>query len=37
MSVRAMTFRVRPIQRMFQRRISKEDVRHVAATGEVIE
>lgn len=32
-----ITFRVHAIQRMFQRRISEEDVRHVLATGEVIE
>ena len=32
-----LVFRVHAIQRMFQRRISAEDVRHVLATGEVIE
>jgi len=32
-----LIFRVHAIQRMFKRRISLEDVRHVLATGEVIE
>jgi len=32
-----ITFRVHAIQRMFQRDISKDDVRHVVTTGEVIE
>lgn len=30
-------FRVHAIKRMFQRQISEEDVKHVLATGEVIE
>jgi len=32
-----LVFRVHAIQRMFQRRISVDDVRHVLSTGEVIE
>jgi len=32
-----LVFRVHAIQRMFQRRISKEEVAHVLATGEVIQ
>lgn len=32
-----LVFRVHAIQRMFQRRISMEDVKHVLATGETIE
>jgi hypothetical protein len=32
-----LIFRVHAIQRMFQRRISVDNVRHVLATGEVIE
>jgi hypothetical protein len=32
-----LVFRVHAIQRMFKRRISKNDVRHVLATGEVVE
>ena len=32
-----LIFRVHAVQRMFQRRISVEDVRHVLDTGEVIE
>lgn len=32
-----LVFRVHAMQRMFQRRISAEDVRHVLATGEDIE
>ena len=31
-----LVFRVHAIQRMYERRISEEDVRHVLATGEVI-
>jgi len=31
-----LVFRVHAIQRMFERRISKDDVRHVLETGEVI-
>jgi hypothetical protein len=37
MTFTTLIFRVHAIQRMFERRISKEDVRHVLATGEVIE
>ena len=37
MSQFLLVFRVHAIQRMFQRRISKEEVRQVAATGETIE
>jgi hypothetical protein len=32
-----LVFRVHAIQRMFQRRISVDDVRHVLSTGEVVE
>ena len=32
-----IVFRIHAIKRMFQRRISEEDVKHVLATGEVIE
>jgi len=32
-----LVFRVYAIQRMFQRRISKEEVAHVLATGETIQ
>lgn len=32
-----LVFRVHAIQRMFERRITPEDVRHVLMTGEVIE
>lgn len=32
-----LVFRLHAIQRMFQRRISESDVRHVLTTGEVIE
>jgi len=32
-----LVFRVHAIQRMFQRRISKEEVAHVLATGETIQ
>jgi hypothetical protein len=32
-----LIFRVHAIQRMFQRRISEQDVRHVLATGDIIE
>ncbi|MBI4537406.1 MAG: DUF4258 domain-containing protein [candidate division NC10 bacterium] len=32
-----LVFRIHAIQRMFQRRISMENVRHVLMTGEVIE
>ena len=31
-----LVFRVHAIQRMYQRRISEEDVRHLLETGEVI-
>lgn len=37
MSQFLMVFRVHAIQRMFQRRISKEEVRQVVVTGETIE
>ena len=37
MSQFLLVFRVHAIQRMFQRRVSKEDVRLVVATGETIE
>lgn len=37
MTFNTLIFRVHAIQRMFQRRISKEDVRHIVATGEVVE
>jgi len=37
MSQFLLVFRVHAIQRMFQRRISKEEVRQVVATGETIE
>ena len=37
MSLDHLTFRVHAIQRMFQRQINIDDVRHVLATGEVIE
>jgi hypothetical protein len=32
-----LVFRVHAIQRMFQRQISKDDVRHVLETGDIIE
>ncbi|HXX74744.1 MAG TPA: DUF4258 domain-containing protein [Nitrospiraceae bacterium] len=37
MSQFRLVFRVHAIQRMFQRRISKEEVKQVIATGETIE
>lgn len=37
MALGPLIFRVHAIQRMFQRRISLDDVYHVLATGEVIE
>ena len=37
MSQFLLVFWVHAIQRMFQRRVSKEDVRLVVATGETIE
>ena len=37
MSQFRLVFRAHAIQRMFQRRISKEEVRQVVATGETIE
>jgi len=37
MEVKRLVFRVHAIKRMFQRRISEEDIRHVLTTGEVIE
>lgn len=32
-----LVFRIHAIQRMFQRRISMEDIRHVLVSGEIIE
>jgi len=32
-----LVFRVHAIRRMFERRISEDDVRHVLGTGEVVE
>jgi hypothetical protein len=32
-----LVFRVHAVQRMFQRMISEEDVKHILATGETIE
>lgn len=37
MSVSRLVFRVHAIKRMFQRHISKDDVRHVLESGETIE
>lgn len=37
MAIGLLVFRVHAIKRMFQRRISLDDVRHVLATGEVVE
>jgi hypothetical protein len=37
MSQFRLIFRVHAIQRMFQRRISEEEVKQVVATGEAIE
>jgi len=37
MSANRLVFRVHAIQRMFQRRISKDDVRRVLESGETIE
>lgn len=37
MEAKRLVFRVHAIKRMFQRRISEEDIRHVLTTGEVIE
>ena len=37
MSIGPLVFRVHAIKRMFQRRISKDDVRHVLETGATIE
>jgi hypothetical protein len=37
MTYERLVFRVHAIQRMFQRRISDADIRHVLKTGEVIE
>ena len=34
--MRRLVFRVHALQRMFERAISEDDVRHVLATGEVI-
>lgn len=37
MTSNRLVFRIHAIQRMFQRRISEEDVRHALTTGETIE
>ena len=37
MAYNRLVFRVHAIQRMFERRITEDDVGHVLATGEVIE
>ena len=37
MNNRNVVFRVHAIQRMFERRINDEDVKHVISTGEAIE
>ncbi|MDO8689959.1 MAG: DUF4258 domain-containing protein [Dehalococcoidia bacterium] len=37
MEARSLVFRTHAIRRMFQRGISREDVRHVLSTGETIE
>jgi Domain of unknown function (DUF4258) len=37
MSQFRLIFRVHAIQRMFQRRISEEEVKHVVAVGEIVE
>ena len=37
MAYNPLVFRVHAIQRMFERRITEDDVGHVLATGEVIE
>ena len=37
MAYNRLVFRVHAIQRMFERRITEDDVSHVLATGEVIE
>ncbi len=37
MATNRLVFRIHAIRRMFQHRISIDDVRHVLATGEVIE
>jgi len=37
MALERLVFRVHAIQRMFQREIAADDVRHVLATGDVIE
>ena len=37
MEARHLVFRVHAIQRMFQRGITQEDVRHALSTGEVID
>lgn len=36
-SPQSLVFRVHAIRRMFERRISEEDIRHVPGTGEVVE
>ena len=37
MNVGRLVFRIHAIQRMFQRHVSKDDVRHVLESGETIE
>ena len=37
MAYHRLVFRVHAIQRMFQRQISEQNIRHVLATGEIIE
>jgi hypothetical protein len=37
LDVERLVFRVHAIQRMFERKIDKEDIRHVLATGKTIE
>jgi len=37
MDVSPIIFRVHALQRMFERGVTQEDVRHVLATGETIE
>jgi len=37
MAASRIIFRVHALQRMFERRVTEEDVRHVLATGETIE
>jgi hypothetical protein len=37
MTYNRLIFLVHAIQRMFQRQISEEDIRHVLTTGEIVE